>query len=157
DLSRVPRVLTPVLRGLLKRDPAARLTPERVREMLAAIGTPPAGRAAGGGRRRTLIGGSAVVVTAALAMGGWLVFGPQTSGSPPADASARRTAPVAAPVITETPTPTPSRRRPALRTWTSPTGWSIPVPRGWKGSKSKLTAEWLRRDGDARLRVRELP
>ncbi|MCG5219840.1 serine/threonine-protein kinase [Streptosporangium sp. KLBMP 9127] len=176
NLSRIPPVMHPVLLGLLQRDPAERLNAQQADELLEhIIGGPP--QAKGGrrrteapmeqaptGRRRTLLVAGAVAVAAVAGTIGWLTLGPDDAGPRAADAAtkgpaATATAAPEAPSATPTPTPTPSpvrtRRVSVTRVWTSPSGWTIPFPRGWKGSRQEMYTEWLRRDGNAHLGVEE--
>lgn len=126
DLSRMPRVLHPVLRGLMARDPEQRLTADQAEEMLAVLGTPPprdpalrrlsravAQRMPGlsGRGRRALVVGGAVTTVAVLATVGWVTLGPRTPASLTADAASRatgRTATTAGTVTSEPRTPVPA-------------------------------------------------
>lgn len=186
DLSRIPKVLHPVLRGLMARDPKQRLTADQAEEMLAVLGTPPprdpalrsltravAQRVPGlaGRRRRALVAGGAVTTAAVLATVGWVTLSPRTPASLTADAASRAAATAATtrtpipvtPMATIDAQPTPTRtagpraRGSALRVWNSPRGWSIRYPRGWKPSRRPAFTGWLRRDGGAHLGVAELP
>jgi hypothetical protein len=190
NYSRIPPALHPVLKGLLQRDPAQRLTPEQADEMLAILAgegpqakggrrradthkapaKSPADGDRPGGRSRTLLVAGVAAVVVAVGTVGWLTLGPDATAGRAADAAT--TAPVAAtdgpataptPAATRdasakpTPRPTPTKRAlSATRVWNSPTGWSIPFPRGWKGAKQETYTEWLRRDGRAHLGVEEV-
>ncbi|GLW08009.1 hypothetical protein Misp01_31390 [Microtetraspora sp. NBRC 13810] len=182
DMMRVPRWLHPVIKGLLQRDPAERLTAEQADELLAELLVPEGrggrrreGRTAtttaqnpeqsGGGRRRTMLIAAAAVVVAVGGTVGWITLGAR-GGPPAADAAvsapptaataaATEAAPSATPTPTPTPTPTATKRPGVLRPWNSPKGWAISFPRGWKGSRDQGYTEWLRRDGGAHLGVEE--
>lgn len=169
DYRRIPPIMHPVLRGLLRKEPEERVDAEEADRLLAAIA---AARPAsedrdvperkGGGRGRALLAmaAAAVVVVAAGAVG-YFKFASPAEGAPRATAQpAAATGPLTpsatpTPEPTATPTPTPSVRRaaPAVRVWKSRDGWSILRPVGWKGARQDAYTEWTRRDGNAHLGV----
>ncbi|NUP67570.1 MAG: hypothetical protein HOW71_35975, partial [Nonomuraea sp.] len=60
------------------------------------------------------------------------------------------------PTPSATPTPTVRRVQPAVRAWTSPDGWSVLRPVGWRGALGENATEWTRRDGSAHFGVQAL-
>ncbi|SDR32184.1 serine/threonine-protein kinase [Thermostaphylospora chromogena] len=147
DLSRMPRVLHPVLRGLMARDPEQRLTADQAEEMLAVLGTPPprdpalrrlsravAQRMPGlsGRGRRALVVGGAVTTVAVLATVGWVTLGPRTPASLTADAASRatgRTATTAGTVTSEPRTPVPATPAATADARPTPTPTRTAAPR----------------------------
>ncbi|WP_188195781.1 serine/threonine-protein kinase [Nonomuraea sp. SYSU D8015] len=171
DYRRIPPILHPILRGLLRKEPADRVDAEEADRLLAAIAAAKPASAdrdvperTGGGRGRTLLamGAAAVVVIAAGAFG-YFKFASPAEGTPrataqPAAATSPLTPSATPPPTTEpttTSTPTPSVRRTAqgVRAWQSRDGWSIMRPVGWKGARGEAYTEWTRRDGNAHLGV----
>ncbi|RBQ19818.1 hypothetical protein DP939_14005 [Spongiactinospora rosea] len=167
---RIPKIFHAVLRGLLERDPARRLTAEQADRMLADIqeaqrardrvtGPPPRGPRPRG--KVALAAAVAGVVLVAGAVVAWNALprgrnaaDAATSTAPrPVAATTAASTPSAGPVSRQSATPHPTRTPRPLPIWTSPAGWSIAFPRGWRGSRDGGHAEWLRRDGNAHLGV----
>ncbi|PZG48285.1 serine/threonine protein kinase [Spongiactinospora gelatinilytica] len=170
---RIPKIFHAVLRGLLERDPARRLTAEQADRMLADIQAAQRARDRVTGppprvpRPRSKVALAAGVAAVVLAAGAVVVWNGLPRGRGPAADAATSTGPrpvaaataaptsSAGPVGRQSATPHPpyARARRPLPIWTSPAGWSIAFPRGWRGSREGAHAEWLRRDGKAHLGV----
>jgi serine/threonine protein kinase len=176
DYRRIPPIMHPVLKGLLRKEPRDRLTAEEADRLLAEIiaSRPPAADPGPGGlkpsrgRGRTLLAAAAAAV---LMLGGgvfaYVKLTPPAEGTSDVTARAAATSPLpvaspspspsatasAPPTPTATPTPSPTRVRAAVRAWRSRDGWSIARPTGWKGARRDAYTEWTRRDGGGRLGV----
>ncbi|GGO77378.1 serine/threonine-protein kinase [Nonomuraea cavernae] len=172
DYRRIPPIMHPILKGLLRKEPEDRVSAEEADRLLAEIA---ASRPAGADRdveeagpRRAGRALLAVALTAVLLVAGGAVVYLQTAtpaeGTPrlagraatsPLPATPRTTTPTptATPTPSATPTPTPSRFVPAVRAWNSPDGWSIVRPTGWRGARAEAYTEWTRRNGTAHLGV----
>ncbi|MFI6905500.1 serine/threonine-protein kinase [Nonomuraea sp. NPDC050394] len=155
--------LAPVIEGLLRRDPAARIPAAQAAALLhTASGTAkpplghggapggarheptlhsgghPTGASRAGRRPRWMAASIALVAVGGLATAGFLLSGRLTGTAAP-----KPTPTPPAPGVTATPTPTttatPSLAPPdGWRTVTSKTGaFSLAVPKDWKGSKSQ--------------------
>lgn len=177
DYRRIPPVMHPVLKGLLRKEPEDRLTAEEADGLLAEI---VASRPAGydldvaeprpsRGRGRTLVAAAAAAV---LMLGGgtfaYFKLTPPAEGTSDVAARAAASSPLpatpvastaaprssASPTPSATPTPTPTRAVAAVRAWRSPDGWSIARPTGWRGARSEAYTEWTRLGGRAHLGVR---
>ncbi|HEX4816524.1 MAG TPA: protein kinase [Nonomuraea sp.] len=174
DYRRIPPIMHPILRGLLRKEPADRVDAEEADRLLAAIA---AARPAsddrdvperGSGRGRALL---AAAVAAVVVIGGgafgYLKLASPAEGTPRATAQpAAATHPITPSTTPATPapsattpsaaaTPTPGVRQSGapVRAWRSPDGWSILRPVGWQGARGEASAEWTRRDGNAHLGV----
>ncbi|MEU8248804.1 serine/threonine-protein kinase [Nonomuraea sp. NPDC048916] len=170
DYRRIPPIMHPILKGLLRKEPEDRVSAEEADRLLAEIA---ASRPAGadqhvdedrsGRAGRTLI---AVALAATLVVAGgtfaYLKTAPPAEGAPrlaghtatsPLPGATPTLAPTATPTSTPTPTPTTSRFVPAVRAWNSPDGWSIMRPTGWRGARGEAYTEWTRRNGSAHLGV----
>ncbi|WP_207757315.1 serine/threonine-protein kinase [Nonomuraea cypriaca] len=173
DYRRIPPIMHPVLRGLLRKEPEERVDAEEADRLLAAIAAArpahadrdvPHGKPRGGKGRALLAAGAAAVLVIAGGTVAYFRLAAPAEGSPRAAARpAAATAPLTTsasptPSATPTPTPTPSVTRavPAVRAWKSRDGWSIMRPIGWKGTLGDSYAEWTRRDGNAHLGVQAL-
>ncbi|MEU4225744.1 serine/threonine-protein kinase [Nonomuraea sp. NPDC026600] len=171
DYRRIPPIMHPALQGLLRKEPHERVNAEQADALLAAVVAAkqpnndrvvvePKQRRGGG---RTLV---AVAAAAALVVGGggfaFFKLSGAAEGAPVVTQSAvavsaapSTTPPGAEASETPTPTPTPTRTRvvATVRAWTSPDGWSIMRPVGWKGARKEAYTEWTRRDQAAHLGV----
>ncbi|MGN9845567.1 protein kinase domain-containing protein [Nonomuraea sp. H19] len=170
DYRRIPPIMHPVLRGLLRKEPEDRVDAEEADRLLEAIAaTKPAADdrdvpdKKGGGRGRALIaGGAAAALVVAVGAAGYFKFASPAEGTPRASAQpAAATSPLTpsaaqTPAPSATPTPSVTRAAPAVRAWTSPDGWSIMRPIGWKGARQEAYTEWTRRDGNAHLGVQAI-
>lgn len=161
DYRRIPPIMHPVLQGLLRKDPAERVTAQEADELLDAVlqarpaaadRDAPGPRVSRGlGRAVVAAAAAAVVVVAAGAVAYFRSAGPAEGTAQLAQrAAATSPMPSAPPSATPTPTasstlaptPVPTRTRPVVRPWTSPAGWSIERPAGWKGARGEHHAEW---------------
>ncbi|WP_187368241.1 serine/threonine-protein kinase [Nonomuraea terrae] len=178
DYRRIPPILHPILRGLLRKEPQDRVDAEEADRLLAAIiAAKPAyadqdvpERKQGTGPGRALLAAAATVVlvltggtvayfrTASPAEGAPRTAQPAAASSPLPSAATPSVSPAATPSETPTVTRTPTRGRvaPALRAWKSGDGWTIKRPAGWRGARGETYTEWTRRDGDAHLGVQAL-
>ncbi|PZG14241.1 serine/threonine-protein kinase [Nonomuraea aridisoli] len=179
DYRRIPPIMHPILRGLLRKEPQDRVDAEEADRLLAAIiAAKPAyadhdvpERKQGSGPGRALLAAAATVVL--VLTGGTVAYFRTASpaeGAPrsaqPAAASSPLPSATATPSVPSTPTPsatptvtrTPVRGRvtPAVRAWKSGDGWSIKRPAGWRGARGEAYAEWTRRDGNAHLGVQAI-
>ncbi|MFG3440824.1 serine/threonine-protein kinase [Nonomuraea sp. NPDC047897] len=175
DYRRIPPVMHPVLKGLLRKEPEDRLTAEETDRLLAEIvasrpavndldvAEPRPSR----GRGRTLVAAAAAAVL--MLAGGTFAYFELT---PPAEGSSgvatraaassplpgtpvpSTAAPTPSAAATPSATPTPSTQEPAVRAWKSRDGWSIARPTTWRGARSEAYTEWTRRGGRAHLGVR---
>lgn len=170
DYRRIPPIMHPPLQGLLRKEASDRVDAAEADRLLAAV---IAGRSQAGGRHvapaeprrgsRTLI--AALAAIAVAGGGGTVAYLTLTApgGATPqvtqqAATSPLPSAPTEAPkkTPTPTPTPTPSKPVPLVRGWTSPDGWSIMRPIGWKGAKKESYTEWTRLDRTGHLGVQAL-
>ncbi|MET7465530.1 serine/threonine-protein kinase [Nonomuraea sp. NPDC005501] len=174
DYRRIPPAMHPVLKGLLRKEPHERMGAEEADRLLAeVVNLRPAGadmdvpdEAVPRRSSRTLLAAAAAAVLV-LAGGtvAYLNLVPPAEGtsdiaqraatSPLPSATATATASTPTPTATPsaTPTPSPTRTAPVTRAWTSPEGWSIARPVGWRGARKEALTEWTRRDGAAHLAV----
>ncbi|WP_171075100.1 serine/threonine-protein kinase [Nonomuraea basaltis] len=170
DYRRIPPIMHPVLRGLLRKEPEDRVDAEEADRLLAAIAAAkpaaadrdvPEKKSRGPGRALVAAGAAAVLVIAAGAVA-YFRFAAPAEGAPRATAQAAAATspltPSATPTPSATATPTPSATRvvPAVRAWRSRDGWSIMRPTGWKGALDEAYTEWTRRDGNAHLGVQAI-
>ncbi|MFC6536812.1 serine/threonine-protein kinase [Nonomuraea salmonea] len=169
DYRRIPPVMHPILKGLLRKEPQDRVDAEEADRLLAAIIAakpaatdldPPERKGQGPGR--ALLAAAATVV---LVLTGGAVAYFRTAS--PAEGTPRATAqpaaatkpitptatPTATPSATPTPTPSATRRAPLVRVWKSRDGWAILRPTGWRGALGEAYTEWTRRDRNAHLGV----
>ncbi|SDK74404.1 serine/threonine-protein kinase [Nonomuraea jiangxiensis] len=170
DYRRIPPIMHPALRGLLRKEPEDRVSAEEADRLLSdIIATKPAyedrdvpERKPGGGRGRAVLaaGAAAVLVLAGGAVAYFRLATPaegtpRAAPLPAAATSPFTTPPAATPTVTATPTSTPSATRaaPVVRAWTSRDGWTIMRPTGWRGALEEAYTEWTRRDGNAHLGV----
>src|SRR5690606_14957572 len=140
DYRRIPPAMHPVLQGLLRKDPAERVGAQEADELLAAVlqtrsaaderDAPPSGASRGLARTGGPAEGASQLAHRAAA----------TSPMPSAPPTVVTPTPVE--TVTPTPTPTPTRARAVLRPWTSPAGWTIKRPTGWRGARGEHHAEW---------------
>ncbi|WP_327590212.1 serine/threonine protein kinase [Nonomuraea sp. NBC_00507] len=166
DYRRIPPIMHPILRGLLRKEPEERVDAEEADRLLAAIvAAKPAAadrdvpeRKSGRARALLAAGAAAVVVIAGGSVAYFKLATP-AEGAPRATAlPAAATSPLtpsATPTSEPTVSPTPSvtRMAPVVRAWTSPDGWSILRPVGWKGARREAGTEWTRRDRNAHLGI----
>ncbi|MFG1705995.1 serine/threonine-protein kinase [Nonomuraea sp. M3C6] len=169
DYRRIPPIMHPVLRGLLRKEPEDRVAAEEADRLLAAIAAsrpahadrdvPERKRSGGRGRALLAAGAAAVLVVVAGGAIAYFRLASPAEGTPkaitqPAAATSPLTPPTTpAPSATPTPTPSATRIVPAARVWKSRDGWSIMRPTGWKGALAEAYTEWTRRDGNAHLGV----
>ncbi|MEV4564020.1 serine/threonine-protein kinase [Nonomuraea sp. NPDC049419] len=169
DYRRIPPIMHPILKGLLRKEPQDRVDAEEADRLLAAIIAakpatadldPPERKGQGPGR--ALLAAAATVV---LVLTGGAVAYFRTAS--PAEGTPRATAqpaaatkpitptatPTATPSATPTPTPSATRRAPLVRVWKSRDGWAILRPTGWRGALGEAYTEWTRRDRNAHLGV----
>ncbi|MDG4822954.1 serine/threonine-protein kinase [Asanoa sp. WMMD1127] len=145
--------LRPVIEGLLRKDPRARLTPSEVERQLARIAEGPTVRlsgAAGRGWRPRRWQGLAAAATAALMVSAVALAADADDGrgrTPPA---------VTAPTGTGGMAETEQSRLPAgYRWWYDPTGMRVAYPAGWEMLREGSDAMLFRSPDDRRtLRVR---
>jgi eukaryotic-like serine/threonine-protein kinase len=171
DYRRIPPAMHPVLRGLLRKEPADRVDAEEADRLLAAIAaTRPASddrdvpERKGGRGRALLAAGAAAVVMIAAGSVAYFRFAAPAEGAPrattqPAAATSPLTTsatPTPEPSVTATPTPSVTREQPVVRAWRSRDGWSIMRPVGWKGARQEAYTEWTRRDGSAHFGVQAI-
>ncbi|WP_240506673.1 serine/threonine-protein kinase [Thermoactinospora rubra] len=160
DYRRIPPAMHPVLQGLLTKDPAQRADAEAADRMLAAIGSPAPARARERTAGRTPWILTAAVVAAAAGVAFALLRPTGEAVVPVAQRASTSplpslTQPVAA-TPTPSPTPTPTRSRPPLvRAWTSPAGWSVKRPAGWRGSRKDAYTEWIKPDRGGHFSIQE--
>ncbi|MFI6905261.1 serine/threonine-protein kinase [Nonomuraea sp. NPDC050394] len=161
DYRRIPPAMHPVLRGLLRKEPHERLGPEEAEQLLAGLA---AGRTVESaekvGSRKLLVAAVAAVV---LVIGGGVgAYSILSADAEPTPRLAQRAAsspmpsvstPTPSHTLSPTPTPTPTRTRPPMRVWTSPDGWSISRPTGWRGARGDGSATWTRPDRRGHLAV----
>jgi eukaryotic-like serine/threonine-protein kinase len=173
DYRRIPPALHPVLKGLLRKEPQDRLGAEETDRLLGEIlaSRRPAGieeRPEGRGRLKAIAAVAAFTVTLGGGVAAYMALSPEpaqttvaqrAASSPlPATTSARPAGvatPTGTPTGTATPTPTPSRTGLPVRRWTSPGGWSIARPMGWRGARGANSTEWTRLDRAGHLSVEE--
>lgn len=166
DYRRIPPALHPVLQGLLRKEPHERLTAEEADRLLTALATgrPAGAEAESEGGSPTLLIAAALAVVLVIA-GGLTAYMLLTSepDNPPRMAQRAVTSPLPSvstptptPTRTPTPTPTPTRTVALVRAWTSPDGWSINRPTGWRGSRGDSSAEWTRPDRAGHLAVQAI-
>ncbi|MEO3873011.1 serine/threonine-protein kinase [Nonomuraea sp. B12E4] len=168
DYRRIPPIMHPILRGLLRKEPEDRVDAEEADRLLAAIieSRPahadrdvPERKPRGGRGRALLAAGAAAVLVIAGGAVAYFRLAPPAEGTPrtgPLPAAATSplpTPPAATPAVTATPTPSATRAVPAVRAWTSRDGWTIMRPAGWHGALAEAYTEWTRRDGNAHLGV----
>ncbi|TMR11193.1 serine/threonine protein kinase [Nonomuraea turkmeniaca] len=168
DYRRIPPIMHPILRGLLRKEPEERVDAEEADRLLSAIAAAKPAAAdrdvpeRKGGRGRALVaGGAAAAVVLAAGTFGYFRFASPAEGAPRATAQpAAATSPLTpsatqTPQPSATPTPTPSvtRAAPVVRAWTSRDGWSILRPIGWRGSLQEAYTQWTRRDRNAHLGI----
>jgi serine/threonine protein kinase len=158
DYRRIPPIMHPVLKGLLRKEPEDRVSAEEADRLMAAVSAARPGNAdqresEPGPRRgrRTLVaaGAAAVLVIAGGGFAFLQLSGPaasaprvtQQAASSPLPSTPAQVSPSAR---TPTPTPTPTRTRvvPVVRAWRSPDGWSILRPTGWRGARKEAYTEW---------------
>ncbi|SDM21651.1 Serine/threonine protein kinase [Nonomuraea maritima] len=177
DYRRIPPIMHPVLRGLMRKEPAERLDAEATdRELAAVVAARPAyvdldvperKKKKGAGSGRALLAAAATVVL--VVAGGTLAYfriAAPAEGAPRGTQAAAASSPLTPtatpPAVTATPTPSPTdtvatpRTRPAVpavRVWRSGEGWSILRPTGWRGTRAEALTEWTRGDGHAHLGV----
>ncbi|MFC7583090.1 protein kinase [Nonomuraea antimicrobica] len=173
DYRRIPPIMHPVLKGLLRKEPEDRVSAEEADRLLTEIiaARPAAAdmdapeRRKGRGPGRALLAAAATVVL--VVTGGTVAYFRSAS---PAEGAPRHTAqpaaatspltpaetPTAQPSATPTPSPTPSAAVPVVRVWKSPEGWSILRPTAWRGARAEAVAEWTRRDRRAHLGVESI-
>ncbi|MGW4404255.1 protein kinase domain-containing protein [Nonomuraea sp. NPDC004702] len=173
DYRRIPPIMHPILKGLLRKEPADRVDAEEADRLLAAIEVaakpaytdlPEKKPGSGRGRAVLAVAAAAVVVVAGGAVAYFKLATPAEgaprTAQPAAAASPLSPSPSQQPTTSRTPsaTPTPTVRRvrPAVRAWTSREGWSILRPIGWRGALRESVTEWTRRDGNAHLGVEAL-
>ncbi|MEV4101974.1 serine/threonine-protein kinase [Nonomuraea sp. NPDC049649] len=162
DYRRIPPAMHPVLQGLLRKDPAERVGAQEADELLAAVlqtrsaaderDAPPSGASRGLARTVAAAAAAAVLVVSAGAVAYFRSGGPAEGASQLAHRAAATSPMPSAPptvvtptpveTVTPTPTPTPTRARAVLRPWTSPAGWTIKRPTGWRGARGEHHAEW---------------
>ncbi|MFG1942533.1 protein kinase [Nonomuraea sp. NPDC048826] len=161
DYRRIPPAMHPVLQGLLRKDPADRVSAQEADELLAAVSqakqaaadmdAPEPGRSRRLARTVTAAAAAAVLVVAAGAVAYFRSATPAEGTAQLAQrAAATSPMPSAPQAITPTPeqtatpsrTPVPARTRAVIRPWTSPAGWTIARPAGWRGSRGEHHAEW---------------
>ncbi|MEV0166842.1 serine/threonine-protein kinase [Nonomuraea fuscirosea] len=171
DYRRIPPIMHPILKGLLRKEPQDRVGAEEADRLLAAIlAAKPASadldspreRKKGSGPGRALLAAAATVVL--VVTGGTVAYfrtaspaeGAPRATTQPAAATSPLT-PTAAPTPSATPSATPSpsvtRLAPAVRAWRSRDGWSIMRPIGWRGALGEGYTGWTRRDGNAHFGV----
>lgn len=105
DAPRRAGPLTPVLAGLLRHHPAARISPAETAELLRRVITPPRSRV----RRRAPALVAALALIGTLAIGGSAQGGEQTPSAGPAPAG--------------------------FTWWADPAGYRVAVPSGWSSSR----------------------
>lgn len=173
DYRRIPPAMHPILKGLLRKEPAERVDAEEADRLLAAIeaavrpaysDVPEKKPGGGRGRAALALAAAAVIVVAGGAVAYFKLASP-AEGTPrtaqPAAAATPLTPTASQPAGTTatpsaTPTPTVRRVRPLVRAWTSPDGWSVLRPVGWKGAIGENATEWTRRDANAHFGVEAL-
>ncbi|GAA0911447.1 serine/threonine-protein kinase [Nonomuraea longicatena] len=175
DYRRIPPALHPVLKGLLRKEPQDRLGAEEADRLLGEIlaGKRPAGaeerqEGRGGGRVKAIAAVAAFTVTLAGGVAAYMglssepartTVAQRAASSPlPVSASARPAGsptPTAKATATPTPTSTLPRTSMPVRPWTSPDGWSIARPMGWRGARGANSTEWTRPDRAGHLSVEE--
>ncbi|MER7503423.1 serine/threonine-protein kinase [Nonomuraea pusilla] len=170
DYRRIPPIMHPILRGLLKKEPGDRVGHDEADRLLAEImAAKPAHNdlveQRPGGARRGLVA-LAAAAALAIAAGTVVYLRPTTPAEgtprPPQPAAATSPLPSASASTpagsSPSPTPTPTRTRPVIRVlaWNSPDGWSIARPVGWRGARKEAYTEWTRRDRGAHLGVEAL-
>src|SRR5690606_7153424 len=147
------------------KDPAERVDAEEADRLLAAVlqakpaaaarDAPPPGVSRRIGRAVVAAAVAAAVGVAAGAVAYFRSSGPAEGSarlaqraaatSPmPSAPQARSPTPAPTPTITATAaaTPPPLRNQVLVRPWTSPLGWSIHRPAGWRGVRGEYHAEW---------------
>lgn len=146
--------LTPVLDGLLRRDPGTRMTAaeaeDRLSRLTVASSSPvpgpaevtahglaggPAGRAPGlpGRSRRRLLGSLAAVAAVCVALLAFATLPGPAGPGPWADDGARARSARAAPTVPAEPPPAPFVLPRGFKWWDDPSGYSVAVPTGWTG------------------------
>ncbi|MEU0564930.1 serine/threonine-protein kinase [Nonomuraea sp. NPDC005983] len=169
DYRRIPPIMHPILKGLLRKEAHERVTAEEADRLLSdiiAVKAPPmdpepAPPKQRRGSRVLLAAAVAAVVVAAGGVTYLKLSSPaQGSSTPPVAQPAAATSPLpsATPTAsrTPTPTPTPSRVVPLVRAWKSPDGWAIVRPTGWRGARKDSYTEWTRPDRTGHLGVEEV-
>ncbi|WP_219467835.1 serine/threonine-protein kinase [Nonomuraea rhizosphaerae] len=172
DYRRIPPIMHPPLKGLLRKEAHERVDAEEADRLLAAVvaAKQPSNdrheieprRRRRGSRGRTLVAAVAAVVVAVTGAGVAIFkFSDAAEGTPRITQQAA-TSPLpsvlpsaVSPSVTATPTPTVTRTRAAavVRAWRSRDGWSIMRPVGWRGARKEAYTEWTRRDRAAHLGV----
>jgi hypothetical protein len=144
DLPERAGPLTPVLLGLLRRNPAERMAAAEVRARLRRIA--PASR-----RTTTVRAGVAMGVAAAVIAFGSVAFATQRSG---ADRAGPISAPAQAAASSVVPAP-PSVALPAGYSWRTDhgDGFRVAVPRGWEPVGTDSGLEFVGPDGQPVLNV----
>ncbi|NRQ38708.1 serine/threonine protein kinase [Nonomuraea sp. NN258] len=174
DYRRIPPVMHPVLKGLLRKEPGERMDAAQADRLLTEVAAskpvhtdrlvPEKKDKKQRGGRRTLLAAAAAALVAIGAGGvAYLKSTPPAVGAAPtatarpdtASPAPSSAAPAsAAPSATPTPTPTPTRTGIPVRSWNSPDGWTITRPARWRGAREEFYTHWTRRDGNAHLGVR---
>jgi hypothetical protein len=144
--------LSPVLDGLLQRDPAARMSAAEVEDRLSRVADdrhdlePRPSRPL---RRRLAMVAAATAVLAVLG-----VAAAAGGRSPSSTGGTGAGAPMPAPAPSAAPSDLPAD----FRWWTDPTGFRVAVPRRWVGGADGLDGALFRApDGLSSLRIRPAP
>ncbi|MGP3958996.1 serine/threonine-protein kinase [Nonomuraea sp. 3N208] len=164
DYRRIPPIMHPILRGLLRKEPEERVDAEEADRLLAAIAVSKPAAAdrdvperKGGRGRALLAAGAAAVVVIAAGSVAYFKFAAPAEGTPRATAQAAAATSPLTPSATPTPepsvTPSVARTAPTVRAWKSRDGWSILRPVGWRGALQEAYTEWSRRDRNAHLGI----
>ncbi|MGI5274572.1 serine/threonine-protein kinase [Nonomuraea sp. CA-218870] len=161
DYRRIPPAMHPILQGLMRKDPAERVTAGEADDLLAVVlqakpasadmDAPLPGASRRLGRTLAAAGAAAVLVVAAGAVAYFRSTAPaegsaqlahRAAATSPMPTAPQAVTPPPERTVTPSATPTPARTRALLRPWTSPAGWSIERPAGWRGSRGEHHAEW---------------